>query len=96
MVIENYQFQSDFFRRQIRASEAEGEARGKARGEARGMAEALLTVIEARDIEVPDRVRAEIAACTDSRLLDTWIRRAAAAHRIQDVDNRFAGDSSSP
>jgi hypothetical protein len=67
------EYQSDFARRYVR----EGVAKGKA--------EALLTVLDARDIPVPDEVRAEITACTDVDKLATWIRRAAAAERIEDV-----------
>jgi hypothetical protein len=50
-----------------------------------GEAEALLTILDARGIEVPDDVRTEITDCTDLEQLNTWIRRAATAHKVQDL-----------
>jgi hypothetical protein len=51
----------------------------------RGEAKALLAILDARSIRVPDDVRAEIMACTDTDQLEEWIRRAATADKIQDV-----------
>jgi hypothetical protein len=56
-----------------------------AKGEAMGEAKALLKVLAARGVDVPDPVRAEIMACTDTDQLDAWIDRAATAQSIQDV-----------
>jgi hypothetical protein len=64
---------------------AEGKAEGKAEGEAEGEARALLAILDARHIQVPDTVRADILACTDTAQLEAWIRRAATAEKIQDV-----------
>jgi hypothetical protein len=72
-----YQHQSDFARRLI--------SRGEAQGEAQGEAKALLAILDARSIHVPDDIRADIAACTDTAQLEAWIRRAATADKIQDV-----------
>jgi hypothetical protein len=47
-----------------------------ARGMARGEGEAVLTVLEARGVPVPEAVREEILACTDLDQLNTWLRRA--------------------
>ena len=58
---------------------------GRGQGEARGKAEALLAFLDARNVHVPDDIRADIAACTDIDQLDEWIRRAATADKIQDV-----------
>nr|MDT0665135.1 hypothetical protein [Micromonospora sp. DSM 115978] len=93
IVIKDYVFQSDFARRHIAEGEArakaEGEARGKAEGEARGKAEgearAVLAVLEARGVDVPDGVRQDIASCTDLNQLDVWIRRAGTATTIEDL-----------
>lgn len=52
---------------------AEGEAVVRAEGEAK----AILTVLAARDVEVPNDARARIAECTDLDELDTWARRTA-------------------
>lgn len=56
-----------------------------ARGEARGEARAVLAILDARDITVPDDARARIAACTDLVQLDTWVRRAVTARTIDDL-----------
>ncbi|GGM12441.1 hypothetical protein ACFFX1_32755 [Dactylosporangium sucinum] len=76
-------YHSDFARRYY----GEGEAQGKAKGEAR----ALLLVLKSRGVDVPDAVREQIAACTDHDQLDRWLERAATAHSIKDIDERFAG-----
>ena len=72
---------SDFAREYMSKTWAKGEAKGMAEGEAK----ALLKVLEARGIDVPDQVRAEIMACTDTDQLEAWIGRAVTAESIQDV-----------
>jgi hypothetical protein len=72
-----FRYQSDFARRYF----GQGEAKGKAEGKA----SALLAILDARDIPVPDDVRADITACTDLDQLDAWIRRAATAEKVEDV-----------
>ena len=64
-----YGYQSDYARRYY----GQGEAR------------ALLAVLGARGIEVPDPVRDDITGCTDLDQLDTWIRRAVTADKVQDL-----------
>ena len=70
-------YQSDFARRYFDQGEAAGEARGEAK--------AVLAFLDARGIEVPDKVREQIATCTDIDQLDTWVRRAATARTVQDL-----------
>src|SRR5262249_6835474 len=65
--------------------EAGGEARGEARGEAGGEARAVLTVLDARGVPVPEAIRERILACTDLTQLDTWLRHAATATTAEDV-----------
>jgi hypothetical protein len=72
---------SDFAREYMSKTWAEAEAVGEAKGEAK----ALLKVLDARGIDVPDHVRAQIVACTDTDQLDAWIDRAVTAESIQDV-----------
>jgi hypothetical protein len=60
-------------------------SRFKAEGKAEGEARALLAILDARHIQVPDHVRADIMACTDTTQLEAWIRRAATADKIQEV-----------
>lgn len=50
-----------------------------ARGEVRGRAQAVLGVLSARGLDVPEAVRARIAACEDSAQLDRWLSLAATA-----------------
>ena len=80
-----YEYQSDFARRYVAQGRAEGEAQGQARGEARGRAHALLGVLSARGIAVPDDVRARISECADLDLLDRWLASAVTAVAITDV-----------
>jgi hypothetical protein len=77
MTTTTHRYHSDFARRYF----AQGAAEGKARGEAA----ALLAILDARGIEVPDDIRVEISDCTDISQLETWIRRAATAEKIQDM-----------
>jgi hypothetical protein len=85
MAIAGYQYQSDFARRYFGQGKAEGKAEGEAKGKAEGEATAVLTVLGARGIAVPDHVRARITGCTDLEQLDTWVRRAATASTVDDL-----------
>ena len=58
---------------------------GRAEGEAAGLARALYAVLAARGLEIPEEVRARIAACTDLVLLDRWLARAVTARAAADV-----------
>jgi hypothetical protein len=42
-------------------------------------------VLEARGVDVPPEARERITRCTDRTVLAAWIRRAATAHRVEDV-----------
>jgi hypothetical protein len=55
------------------------------KGQAKGESLAVLTVLDARGVQVPDAVRDQILACTDFDVLDTWLRRAATASSVEDV-----------
>ncbi|HWU89768.1 MAG TPA: hypothetical protein VN253_21040 [Kofleriaceae bacterium] len=48
-------------------------------------ARAVLTVLQARDVAVPDAFRERILAMTDVEQLERWLRRAAVATSIRDV-----------
>jgi len=56
-------------------------------GEAKGEAKALLAFLDARGVHIPEDVRADIFACTDLDKLERWIRRAATAKTIEDLDD---------
>ena len=70
----------------LRKLAAEHEELGEARGEARGEGRAVLTVLEARGMPVPDVLRDQILACTDLAQLDNWLRRASIATSADDVN----------
>ena len=53
--------------------------------EAHGEARALLTVLSARGLEVPDDARERINSCTDFDQLDMWVRRAATAKTVKEL-----------
>ena len=76
-----HEYRSELFRTLAAQNQAVGEARGEARGEGR----AVLTVLDARGVEVPAAVREQILACTDLGQLDTWLRRAVTATTADDV-----------
>jgi hypothetical protein len=59
--------------------------RGKAEGRAEEAAEAVLTVLAARGIDVPDDARQQITECADLEQLETWIRRAATATSVEEL-----------
>jgi hypothetical protein len=64
-----------------RSTALSAKAEGKAKGEAR----AVLAVLNARGVEVPENVRADITNCTDLDQLGTWIHLAATADKIADL-----------
>jgi hypothetical protein len=70
-----------------RAAERIAAAAGvwEARGEARGEARAIVTMLEARGIAVPEEARERIGACTDPAQLDGWVRRAVTAATADDL-----------
>lgn len=65
--------------------EAKGRAEGRAEGEAKGRADAVLKILAARGVEVPEEAGARIHACTDIRQLDTWLDRALKATTVTDL-----------
>ena len=64
---------------------AEARAEGQAVGQAVGQAKAVLTVLRARGITVPDAVRQRIQAETDLEQLERWLENASTASAIEDV-----------
>jgi hypothetical protein len=76
-----YEYQSDFARRYYGQGWAEGQAEGRARGEAN----AVLSVLDARGIDVSDADRQRITGCTDLGQLEVWVRRAVTAESVRDL-----------
>jgi hypothetical protein len=81
LTAQKFEFYSDYARRMG----ASFEAKGRAEGEARGKAEAVLGILAARGIDVPDDARARIAACDDLDQLDAWLDRVATANTIEEL-----------
>ncbi|GAA1788687.1 hypothetical protein GCM10009682_08450 [Luedemannella flava] len=63
----------------------EGRIEGRAEGRAEGEARSLLTVLDARGIEVPADARDRITSCTDIVQLERWIRLATTATSVEDL-----------
>ncbi|WP_328358735.1 hypothetical protein OG800_21230 [Streptomyces sp. NBC_00445] len=66
---------------------------GKAEGRAEGEAKAILIVLDARGIAVPDSVRERITTCTDPDRVDAWLERSRTVERAEDL---FAEDPEAP
>jgi len=62
-----------------------GKREGKKEGRREGEAEAILTVLEARNLDVSDAERERIAGCTDLRQLETWVGRAVTVEKSSDL-----------
>jgi hypothetical protein len=92
-VTANSEFRSDFLRRFAEKRRAEGRAEGVAEGLAEGLADgmargesaAVLAVLAARNIAVPEVVRDRITNCLDLVQLESWVRRAATATTVSDL-----------
>jgi hypothetical protein len=80
-MMKGYEYQSDFVKNYLPQIEAKGEARGEAKGAAR----ALLTVLRARGIAVPDGARERILTLKDRERLEHWLEKAAVASSIAEV-----------
>ena len=75
------EFRSDYWRDFAERRRAAGRAEGRVEGEAA----ALLTILAARDIDVPDDAHARITGCTDLHQLQAWIRRAITATSVKEL-----------
>ena len=69
----------------LRAVAAEHEQVGEARGKAMGEAQAVVKVLDARGVAVPEDIRDQILACTDVAQLDIWLQRSATATSAEAV-----------
>jgi hypothetical protein len=71
------EYKSDFARRYY--------GQGMAAGRAEGEAAAVLAVLSAREIDVPEQARVRISECTDLARLESWVRRAVTACSVEDL-----------
>ena len=84
-MMKGYEYQSDFAKKYVAQGRAEGRAEGRVEGRVEGEAQALLTVLQARGIAVPDAARERILAQTDPERLKRWLERAAVANSVAAV-----------
>jgi len=83
MMSSGYQYQSEFALKYV--------AKGREEGKREGKAQAVLAVLEARSLAIPDEVRERVLASTDLGELDRWLRRAAV---VSDARDLFAATGS--
>ncbi|MBD2891284.1 hypothetical protein amrb99_01870 [Actinomadura sp. RB99] len=76
---------SPFAREHFGRGKNEGLVEGLSKGKAEGEAEALLLMLDARGMHVPDSVRERIIRCADTHVLEKWIRRAAVIEKVEDL-----------
>jgi hypothetical protein len=62
-----------------------GRIEGRNEGRNEGRAAAVIAVLAARGLEVPDQVRDRVMGCTDPATLDRWIALAVTAGSAEDV-----------
>ena len=79
--MKGYEYQSDFAKKYIAQGRDEGRDEGRVEGEAR----ALLTVLQARGIAVPEGARERILAQKDPERLERWLYKAATAPSLAEV-----------
>jgi hypothetical protein len=72
-MMKGYEYQSDFAKKYVAQGRAEEAAR------------ALLTVLGARGIAVPDAARERIVAQKDPLLLERWLAKAVFAASVGEV-----------
>jgi hypothetical protein len=80
-MMKGYEYQSDFAKKYV----AEGLTQGRTEGRTEEAARALLTVLRARGIAVPDAVRERILAQRDPERLERWLEKAAVAASVTAV-----------
>ena len=73
MATGTYEFQSEFAKKH------------QARGRVEERAQAILDLLEARGLPVPDDVRTRILACADGDQLSVWFRKAVTAPTVDQV-----------
>ncbi|MQY03090.1 RpnC/YadD family protein [Actinomadura macrotermitis] len=69
----------------IAKGRVEGEAKGKVKGKLEAKAESVITVLEARGVTLPPKVRGRILNSRDLDELDDWLVRAATVGRAEEI-----------
>jgi predicted transposase YdaD len=92
-MMKGYEYQSDFAKKYVAEGRAEGLVEGRAEGRVEGLAEgraeeaarALLTVLRARGLAVPEAFRERILAEQDPERLERWLEKAVVAASVAAV-----------
>ncbi|TDC59780.1 hypothetical protein E1200_31570 [Actinomadura sp. GC306] len=71
--VAGYEWQSEFAKTHRGEGRAEGEAK------------AVLLVLDARGITVPNEIREHVTNCTDTDQLERWVQRAAIIDKAEDL-----------
>ncbi len=95
--MKGYEYQSDFAKKYVAQGRAEGRTEGRAEGHAEGSTEgrtegrteeaarAVLMVLRARGLAVPDADRERILSQKDPERLERWLEKAAVAASVAAV-----------
>jgi hypothetical protein len=76
-MMKGYEYQSDFAKKYV--------AQGRAEGRTEEAAHAVLTVLQARGLAVPDSARERILAQKDTERLERWLEKAVVAPSVAAV-----------
>ncbi|WP_394821198.1 hypothetical protein [Pendulispora albinea] len=85
MDLTGYKFKSETYKRLMAEDIAEATEKGIEKGQATGQAKAVVAVLEARQIQVPDDARDRILACSDLAVLERWVRRAVTVASVDEL-----------
>jgi hypothetical protein len=77
VLMKGYEYQSDFAKKYV--------AQGRAEGRTEEAARAVLMVLRARGVAVPDADRERILAQKDPERLERWLEKAAVASSVAEV-----------
>jgi hypothetical protein len=80
-MMKGYEYQTDFAKKYV----AQGRTEGLEQGRAEGQAKALLTILRARGIAVPDDIRERILAQKEPERLERWLEKATVAASVAAV-----------
>jgi hypothetical protein len=80
-MMKGYEYQSDFAKKYV----GQGRVEGRSEGRVEEAARALLIVLQARSIAVPEATREKILAQKDPERLEGWLEKAVVAPSIAEV-----------
>jgi hypothetical protein len=85
MTSDTWPVYSPFAKEHFGRGKREGKKEGKKEGKAEGEADAILLVLEARNLDITEAERERITGCADLKQLNAWVRRAATAEKASDL-----------